>query len=153
MAQGHWGGPARALRVSLVGSQKGETARSPRQTSVRVPGSAPGRPAFPRWHAGRAALAVRFAPHAGGGHRLVRAGHADHAGSEIQDQPPHRLGSRSGDGLSPVSQAGVSAARSPAGADRLGTLEPGGAHPTQAVCGAALAVTVTVATFWLFGLR
>jgi hypothetical protein len=62
---------------------------------------------------------------------LVPCGHADHERGEIQDQPACRLGSRRSDGLLPAGWPGVSGALSLGGADRLGTLETGGAHPTS----------------------
>jgi hypothetical protein len=79
---------------------------------------------------GRASLRTpggRFAS-AGGGHRLVRVGYPDHERDEIQDQLAHRLGSGRGDGLLPAGEPGVSGALSPGDADRLGTLEAGGAQ-------------------------
>src|SRR5258708_38374286 len=77
-----------------------------------------------------------------------------HIRGERQDQPQHRLGSRRSDGICCLLVSLMFLALSPlvvliAWARRI--LE---AHsPLQAVTGAALAMVVTVTTFWLFGLR
>jgi hypothetical protein len=134
VAHGYRSGSARAFWVDLVGSKIGEVDRSARQSPLRASDSAPGWLDGSRGDAGRAALAFRIASaggHADGGHRLVRVGHPDYERGEIQNQPTHRLGSRRGDGLLPVGEPDVSGTGSPGGADCLGTLATGGAHPTS----------------------